>query len=433
MLRRCIISVLSLLAAATVGDGFSASQMRARRFGAPLPYSFHDHEGDSPQLRARTCPRNLLTQRAVQSLIFLLLNCRDPHTAQWLQSTLNVENMEHFHGTGLFNLTTFPTWDSTLKRLLTKPKTTIEITKISRPAGGGGGWRGQIGGWNAPRKEVKKNPNIKEIVQKFSVDIDPASVVSRLISVRERIALECQRDCETLIYANDQILASYFETQESSRQDHDEEDCESQDDDMPMDTLTIPYSERTEHRKHNKSAFDRYNAMVLLSNSMDYADQSSSPLRKGTFDLILLLSTQESIHRVLKDYAAAGEEREVSFAWLRDFYLERVQEYFDGNQRYGRADDFLEELLLTPPMLKTINDKNSRKEMVGLVDPLRVAEDIIRQRGEVGREWQEMIANVPHEHMELRRLLLARQMGEDIEMFVPLEPESTFEISEGFE
>jgi hypothetical protein len=264
-------------------------------------------------------------------------------------------------------------------------------------------------------------------VKKFSIDIDPVSVVSRLVSVREQIASECFRDFDTLIYANDQILSSYFATQENSRLDDRHNEDSEHDDDMP--SLTIPYSDSS--RKHNKSAFDRNNAMVLLSNSMDYAEHSSSPLRKGTFDLMNLLSTQESIHRVLKEYANAGDEREVSFAWLRDFYFGRVQEYFDGNQPYGRADDFLEELLLTPPMLKNVDSKSSRKEMVGLVDPLRMAEDIIRRRSEVGREWQEIIANVQHDHMALRRLLLARQMGEDIE-FV-LESQSTFEINEGFE
>ena len=35
--------------------------------------------------KARTDVRNLLTQRAVQSFIFLLNSCRDPHTVRWLE------------------------------------------------------------------------------------------------------------------------------------------------------------------------------------------------------------------------------------------------------------------------------------------------------------------------------------------------------------
>ena len=268
--------------------------------------------------------------------------------------------------------------------------------------------------------------------------------MSRIVSVREQLAAEFQTDFDTMILANEQILSSYFETQENSRledypdntqQDQDDEDGEDDHD----SSLTLPYSDATS-RSHShgvphdsKNAFDRYNAMVLLSNSISSDTFKSSPLRKGNFDLMLLLSTQESVHRVLKSYAMAGDEREVSFAWLKEFYLERVDQYFDGHQQqHGRADDFLEELLLTPPMLKTLDDNSNRKEMVGLVDPLRMAEDIIRIRSDVGREWKDIVANVPQEHMALRRMLLARQMGNQIEISMPVE-EHSFEASEGFE
>lgn len=345
--------------------------------------------------------------------------------------------------------------------VLSKPKQTVVATRKTRRADRSGGWRGQIGGWNAgqlPKDEAPQNPNLKEvsdydlmslfsdissmlsllrlqkIVKKYNIDIDPASLVSRIVSVREQIAEECKRDCETMISANDQILASYFETQENSRLDREETDPLEHDEDEAMNSLTIPYSEAQKHSKHHdKSAFDRYNAMLLLSNSMDFNMHSSSPLRKGTFDLLLLLSTQESVHRVLKDYATAGDEREVSFAWLRDYYMDRVGEYFDGHQRYGRADDFLEDLLTTPPMLKSLDDNDQRKEVMGLIDPLRMAEDIIRRRSEVGREWQEILASVQHDHMALRRELLGRQMGEQVEIVIPANPLSAFEASEGFE
>ena len=89
--------------------------------------------------------------------------------------------------------------------------------------------------------------------------------MSRIVSVREQIAAECQRDCETMIAANDQILASYFETQqENSRTESQPTNPENSEGDPSMESLTIPYSDRS----HNKSAFDRYNAMLLLSNSI---------------------------------------------------------------------------------------------------------------------------------------------------------------------
>ena len=109
---------------------------------------------------------------------------------------------------------------------------------------------------------------------------------------------------------------------------------------------------------------------------------------------------------MLREYRQAGSTRQVSFEWFRNFYVERVAKYFDGCQEYGRADDFLEELLLTPPMMKTIQNK------VELVDPFRIAEDIIRTRSEVGMEWKEKMKDVPAAHLELRRLLLLRHMGD---------------------
>jgi hypothetical protein len=86
-----IAAILAAMTPLLATEGFSASQMISKR-GAlgPLAYSFYDHNGDTPAeeiFRARTCVRNLLTQRAIQSFMFLLLSCRDPHTVQWLQAS----------------------------------------------------------------------------------------------------------------------------------------------------------------------------------------------------------------------------------------------------------------------------------------------------------------------------------------------------------
>lgn len=40
---------------------------------------------DDDWMARRTDVRNFLTQRAFQSFIFLLIQCRDPHTVQWLE------------------------------------------------------------------------------------------------------------------------------------------------------------------------------------------------------------------------------------------------------------------------------------------------------------------------------------------------------------
>jgi hypothetical protein len=65
-------------------------------------------------------------------------------------------------------------------------------------------------------------------------------------------------------------------------------------------------------------AFDR-NGQYFLRNTMAVNDRASSMLRQGNFDLLALLATQESVHRVLRDYVDAGKEREVSFDGFESF------------------------------------------------------------------------------------------------------------------
>lgn len=195
--------------------------------------------------------------------------------------------------------------------------------------------------------------------------------------MREQLAGEWLEDLETLKTANDQVLDSYNQKVADARENHAELD---------------------------KNVFDRM-GLYLLRNTMATKTQLSSPLRKGTFDLLLLMATQESIHRVLREYVDAGEEREVSFEWFRDYYVARASKTFDGSQEHGRADDFMEELLLTPPSMIT---EGLRME---LIDPLRIAEDILQKRSEVVMEWKAIVSGASQDHMELRRELLGKQMS----------------------
>lgn len=38
--------------------------------------------------KIRTDVKNFLTQRAIQSFIFLLVQCRDPHTVRWMEVSI---------------------------------------------------------------------------------------------------------------------------------------------------------------------------------------------------------------------------------------------------------------------------------------------------------------------------------------------------------
>jgi hypothetical protein len=174
-------------------------------------------------------------------------------------------------------------------------------------------------------------------------------------------------------------------------------------------SLTAPYSS-----PYDKSfkAYDR-SAMLILGNNLIQDGRASSSFRKGNFDLLGLLATQESVHRVLrkyKDEARSTGELEVSFEWLKQFYITRVPTHFDGNQEYGRADDFLEELLISSPSMKISNGK-----LLGFIDPMRMAENIIATRTQVAKDWKDIITNVPTiDHAELRSMCLSIRMGKTI-------------------
>lgn len=146
-------------------------------------------------------------------------------------------------------------------------------------------------------------------------------------------------------------------------------------------------------------------AVYMLNNHPNFNNPESTLLRSTSFDLLFLLATQESIHRVLKSYKEAGEEKDVSFAWLLEFYNSSLDKYFDGNQSFGRADDFLDDLFLTPPSLKTIDNN------IGFIDPLSIAEDIIKVREDVAAEWKNLMTLVPHDQERIRQAVFVKQMA----------------------
>ena len=99
-----------------------------------------------------------------------------------------------------------------------------------------------------------------------------------------------------------------------------------------------------------------------------------------------------------------GSDRSVFQKFLRDFYVERLDSHFTGIQRYGRADDFLEELLFSSPRLGTDEGRSA------LVDPVRLTEIILDERRQVALEWQAMSQDVPNDHIAVKRLQLNKLM-----------------------
>ena len=340
-----------------------------------------NHDDIVARNMARTDVRNFLTQRAFQSFMFLAEECRDPHTGKWIQDFLGLQNMLEYHGSGALDIDRFRTWEASLVEMMEQPKDTV-IVSAKRRGRGHGGWS-------------KNNPYLPERWVEIPISIDPTSLTQRVMAVREQIGSEFVNDLAILRECNDLILDDYFAKVKATR------------DEQQQGQSVESYSYMDDPSRANPTsiAFDRVGANIL-NNHTAFASVASSPFRRGNFDLLYNLATQESVHKLLRSLQAAGEAKIVSFEWLRDFYIDKVEEYFDGSLEYGRADDFIEELLLTSPSVIYTDDGK-----MGLADPLGLAEQIIQTRSIVLDEWQDLMRQVPNDHAELRRLILNQQMA----------------------
>eukprot|EP00980_Cylindrotheca_fusiformis_P027505 scaffold20791_cov137-Cylindrotheca_fusiformis.AAC.4 len=313
-----------------------------------------------------------LNQCAIQSLLVLMTSLRDRQSALWLENftqpivrerttqktgrdqvlgamakalddaTPQAEKevkLLKYHGVGAINTTLFPTWDSYFEKLLDEPDITYYVES------------------NRPQ------------VPDYELEIKPASVCSRLISVREQIAREFARDLDSIIDISKSFIHDYFE-----------------------------------HKGKKETDQEGYRTNLLFLDAIVDDDYLPSPLRKGNFDLLILLVTQESIHRVLNSEDDTVDRS--SFRFLRNYYAERIGSHFSGNNWYGRADEFLDELISTSPCVSQLQD-----EECDLVDPVRVAEYILRARERVALEWLEVALDAPNAHLEIKRLQLQRLMG----------------------
>ncbi|KAL3921365.1 MAG: hypothetical protein SGILL_002784 [Bacillariaceae sp.] len=250
-----------------------------------------------------------------------------------------------YHGLGIMNTTIFPSWDSLFEKLLQEETVCYEI-ESDRP--------------NAPT---------------YTLDIVPASLCSRIISVREQIAREFVNDLDVIAETSLTVLEKYREKQST---------------DNKLERIHQYFLEISVHE-----------------------DYVPSPLRKGNFDLLLLLTTQEAIHRILN-----RDMEHESVQFLRNFYAQRIATHFTGSNFYGRADDFLDELLQTLPNVVQLQDSET-----AFVDPESLVEMIFLEREKVASEWIEISLDVPQSHSVIKRWQLNKLMG------IEEEPESINESS----
>ena len=338
-----------------------------------------------------------LNQCALQSFLFLLEQLRDRETALYLEGftkpILNkkdksdsdrqetvLEEMElaedkarhveevkllRYHGLAIFDKERFPTWQFFFEKLLEEDAQTYIIQ------------------------------NENQYVPDYELEINPASLCSRIISVREQIAKEFVRDLDVIADLGGQTMSAYWESLKQQSTEGDGGD---------------------DSKEQTGGDFNAKTANLLFMESFDLEEYIPSPLRKGNFDLLVNLATQESIHRVLNNYhdgirddkatAEVDISDVASLVYLDSFYGERRGTHFSGSQWYGRADDFLKELLMTPPSTVKVQD-----DQVHLVDPIRIVELILEEREKVAMEWGDISYEIPTFHTDIKRLQLNKLMG----------------------
>mmetsp|Transcript_27975 Transcript_27975/g.39398 ORF Transcript_27975/g.39398 Transcript_27975/m.39398 type:complete len:469 (-) Transcript_27975:45-1451(-) len=360
--------------------------------------------------------RTFLNQCSIQSFMFLVASMRDPETTLWMEqftkpaiapsqfdifdernyesgsyeeSSAAVDDNEQeeeqstqkqrpptitmlrYHGLAAIDTEYFPTWDTYFKKMLQE------------------------------EKEVYEVESGKAHIPDYTMEIDPASLCSRLLSVRNQIANEWKYDLGVIARMGGWTLESYWDNLKSQQRSRDDSSAADQENNKRDGTTGPPRG------GSGKRGIDRQNLLFLEWDPNFDSDIRPSPLRKGNFDLLTLYTTQEAIHRVLNDKERQknGPEQ-LSNAFLRNFYEQRIGSYFTGLQRYGRADDFLEELLLSTPSMVQVDEG-----VTGLIDPTHIASLILNKREQVATEWQEIAEISPTEHMEIQKAMLNRMMG----------------------
>lgn len=363
--RHVIFCALVILEHSSIAYGFThrlfaSSQLRQAPTNR-LQSSSSSQSSDVPrQWKLANDFPLFLNQCSLQSFLFLVKSLRDPQTVLWLESftrptiPLHTEQPKHtfptggsaesrllnYHGLAALNTTLFPTWDSYFAQLLEQPGETFIVESHSK------------------------------YIPDYEMEIKPASLCARILSVREQIAREFVRDLDVIAAMGGRTLESYWKS--------------------------IKKLKESDGQQGTK--MERENLMFLEFNvDNDYAP---SPLRKGNFDLLALLATQEAINRVL------NRQNDEQTQFLQDFYAARFLSHFTGAQPYGRADDFLEELLSSSPVMRSKPDGGTT-----LIDPIRIAGVIVKEREKVAMEWKSTAQTIPDEHLEIKRLQLALLIG----------------------
>ena len=352
-------------------------------------------DGEESSWKLRNDFYTFLNQCSIQTFLFLLKSMRDPQTVLWMEnftqpSIINAKDQNvivsdsdlisndavlpagnsnecellRYHGLNAMNMTLFPSWDSYFVKLIEHP---IEYYTVE--------------------SSIAR-------ISDYELEINPPRLCNRLLAVREQIATEFVSDLGVLSNTGEEIMKAHWKNLKKELGPLEEEPQEEENDPDGKDGREIK--------------IDPSNPLFL--DLSDNSGNAPSPLRKGNFDLLKLLATEEAIQRILNDAGRRKGAEAVSNKYLHDFYAARILTYFDGSQPYGVADSFVQELLVSPPVVR------KSKGRTALIDPTRLAELILHTRKRVSLEWKALAEAVPDEHLAIRRLQLdqlIKGMGSD--------------------
>ena len=214
----------------------------------------------------------------------------------------------------------YPEWDSFFTTLLEQPDT---VLLIKTPENMG-----------------------KRAYSQFDIDIEPARLCTRILSVREQIARELAKDLKAIATMGQSIFTSYYQ---NSKDRKDKKQTKGSGTGPISGPISSPIEARSSgnDKETVPCAFDRPSTFYINFDPTDDDAFAPSPLRKGNFDLLYNLITQAAIIELLdsEDGVVVGEEvlqNKACQLFLSKFYEERLLTHFIGSQWYSKGDDFIE-------------------------------------------------------------------------------------------
>ena len=241
----------------------------------------------------------------------------------------------------------------------------------------------------------------RRLYSEIDIDIEPARLCTRILSVREQIARELTKDLKAIANMGQQIFDSYRYNRQNRK-----------------DTRSGEKDEES-----SLFAFDRPATFYVNFDPTDDDAFAPSPLRKGNFDLLYNLITQEAVVQLVEDGLVLGEDEaqnKVCSAFLQQYYEDRLESHFIGSQWYGKGDDFIEGLMLSSPLIITRDDEgncgNGQQNEDPMaarleIEPLRIAEQVLLKRDKLALDWMAIMEDIPSDHTQIQKAQLDRLTG----------------------